>query len=143
MRARVAARSESLMSGVGPIVMFVAGTRRPGIFKSSLVRTHAQSRAGIESSRARVPYTAGCEFSLATVMRIVALHSKLTRFLATYVAEALGTPRLPRQQAREAESHFVNWTGEQLLRPDFASRVVRQLPVSFASVTHAFHTSSE
>lgn len=28
MRARVAARSESLMSGVAPIVMFVAGRRR-------------------------------------------------------------------------------------------------------------------
>ena len=107
------------------------------------VRKRVQSCAHLESPRARVPYMADCEFSLATLMRIDALHSKLTRFLAAYVAEALGTPRLPRQQAREAESHFVNWTGEKLLRPDFASRVVNQLPVSPASATHAFHTSSE
>ena len=42
---------------------FVAARRRGEFLDSSLVRTHVQSRAQIESPRARVPYTAGCEFS--------------------------------------------------------------------------------
>lgn len=58
MRARVAARSESLMSGVGPIVMFVAERRR-GEFGASVKRAHtcAVARRHSIPSRARSLYS--------------------------------------------------------------------------------------
>ena len=65
-------------------MMFIAGTRRRDFRDSSHVRTPAQSRAEIESPRARGPHTAGSEFSPATELRAAALQSKQTRFLAAY-----------------------------------------------------------
>ena len=56
---------------------------------SSDVRTHAQSRAQLESPRARGPYTARCEFSPATVLRVTALQSNSTRCLVAYGAAQL------------------------------------------------------
>ena len=47
---------------------FGAGRRCRKICDSSLMRTHAQSRAEIESPRARVPYMPGCEFSPPAVL---------------------------------------------------------------------------
>lgn len=61
-----------------------AETRRREIFDSSTVRTNAQSRAQLESPRARVPYTAGGEFSLATVLRGSAHTAYSKRFLDAY-----------------------------------------------------------
>ena len=51
---------------------------------SSWARTHAQSRAPLESSRARVPCIAGYETSSATMLRTAALQSNWTRLLAAY-----------------------------------------------------------
>ena len=50
-------------------MMYVAGRRRWDFADPSCLRTHAQSRAEIESPRARGPYMAGCEFSHGTVLR--------------------------------------------------------------------------
>ena len=50
-----------------------AGTKGRKIHASSHERTHAQSRAVIESPRARDPCTAECEISAATVLRQSAL----------------------------------------------------------------------
>ena len=61
---------KSLMSGIGPVVTFAAGTKHPEICNRSHVRTHAQSCAEIESSRARVLYIAPMGISrVATVAR--------------------------------------------------------------------------
>ena len=49
--------------------MFGAGTRRGDLRDPSGVRPDAQSRAQIESSRARVPYIAGCEIFPTAEMR--------------------------------------------------------------------------
>ena len=65
-------------------MMFIAGRKSVEFCASSLVRTDAQSRAEIESPRARVPYMAGCEFTSATVLRTTALQLKRSRFLAAY-----------------------------------------------------------
>ena len=72
------------MSGVGAVMTFVAGRRRGDFGDSSPVRTHAQSRAEIESTRVRGPHTAGCEFSPATVLRPAALQFERKRFHAAY-----------------------------------------------------------
>jgi len=53
------------------------------------VRTHAQSRAEIESLRARAPYIARTETSPATELRIAALHSKRSHYLPAYVSVEL------------------------------------------------------
>ena len=102
-------QQHALGSGIGPklidrrsphasasrgMVTFVAETSRRDFVDSSLVPTHAQSRAGIESPRARVPYIAGCEFSPATVLRAAALQSKSKRFLTAYGARQLTVQRL-------------------------------------------------
>ena len=63
---------------------FDAGRRRGDFPNRSNVRTHAQSRAELKSSRARVPYMAGGEFSPATVVRPDAPQWKRTRSLAAY-----------------------------------------------------------
>ena len=60
----------------------VAGTRTVKFCASSLVRTHAQSRADLESSRTRIPYIAGCEFAHAPVLRAGVPESKHRRSLA-------------------------------------------------------------
>ena len=44
----------------------VVSTRRREFRDSSLTRIHARSRAALESSRARVPYVAGCELPPGT-----------------------------------------------------------------------------
>ena len=64
--------------------MFVAGRRSRDLGDSSRMRTHAQSRPEIESPRARSPYTAGSEFSPATVLRPAALQFERKRFHAAY-----------------------------------------------------------
>ena len=45
---------------------FVVRTRRPEFRDSSLMRTHARSRAALESPRARAPNTAVCELPPGT-----------------------------------------------------------------------------
>ena len=74
-------------------MMFIAERRCREICNSSPVRTHAQLRPEIESSRARVPYMAGCEFPPATVLRPGARQSKSKRFLPVYGAEQPTTQR--------------------------------------------------
>ena len=73
--------------------MNIAGTERGEFCDLSLVRTRAQSYAGIECPRARVPYLAGCQNSPATVLRASALQSKSARFLAAYGADKLTAQR--------------------------------------------------
>ena len=51
-------------------VTYVAETRCRKPCDSSRLRTHAQSRAELESSRARVPNTAGGEISSTTLLRV-------------------------------------------------------------------------
>ena len=63
---------------------FGAGRRPRESSDSSNVRIHAQSRAELESSRARVPYIAGCEFSPATVLRTGAQPKYPTRCRPAY-----------------------------------------------------------
>ena len=94
-------QQHALGSGIGPklidrrsphasasrgMVTFVAGRRRGDFGDSSLVRMDAQSRAEIESPRARGPYTARCEYCPATGVRPDALQSKRQRFLFAYGA---------------------------------------------------------
>ena len=64
----------------------VAGRRHGDFRNRSRVRTHAQSPAEIESSRARVLYMTGGHCSPATVLRAAntAPQSKRRRFLANY-----------------------------------------------------------
>ena len=69
--------------------MFVAETRCREFFDSSIVRTDAQSCAQLESSRARVPYTADSKFSPPTALRRGARTNYRTRYPAAY-----GHPRL-------------------------------------------------
>lgn len=64
--------------------MFPPGRCSGDFADSSLVRTDAQSRAEIESSRARDPYMARCEFSLATALRERAHTEYCMRFLGAY-----------------------------------------------------------
>ena len=93
LSAVLESRTPSRCSAFGTLV---AGTRRPEIFESSLVRTHAQSRAGIESSRARVPYTAGCEFSPETAVRADAQAKNPKSFRAAYAHNRSGVGALRR-----------------------------------------------
>ena len=65
----------------------------------SHVPTHAQSRAEIGSSRARVPYTAECQFSPPTALRPAALQSKRSRYLPAYAdVELVRVTALPTQE---------------------------------------------
>ena len=86
--ATSAVHSERDRVDVGPhstgFATFVAGRRRGEFCASSHMRKHAQSRAEIESSRARVPYTAGCEFSAATGVRAPAQPEYSKRFRGAY-----------------------------------------------------------
>ena len=83
------------------IVAYVAGTRRRVFLASSLVRTHAQSRAQLESPRARVSYNAGCGFSPATVVRTGAQQSKRPGFLVAYGARHRTPQRLSQRKPYE------------------------------------------
>ena len=68
-------------------LMPFASEKKYGDFRdTSLVRTHAQSQAEIESSRARYPYTARGEIFPTTALRAAALQLKPSRFLAAYGA---------------------------------------------------------
>ena len=127
-------------AGTGTLV---AETRCGDFRHRSRVRTFAQSRADLESPRARVLYTAAHEFPISTVLRTAALQSRQRRFLAAYGDEAPGAPRLPRQQPREPDIHTVNWNGTQPHRRDYALPEVHQLPVLFAFLTNAFHTIAD
>ena len=63
---------------------FGADTKHPELVESPVVRTHAQSRAELESPRARVPYLAGYEYSAATVLPAHAQAKYSKRFRAAY-----------------------------------------------------------
>ena len=76
--------------------------RRPWDFSdSTLARTHAQSRAELESPRAREPCTAGSEFFPATALRTAAPQSKRTRSRAAYAAAKLMAEHLAQPQPPE------------------------------------------
>ena len=72
------------MPGVGADVMFGAEKRWGDFCGSSIVRPHAQSRAEIESLRARGTYTAGCKSSPATMLRATAFQFERKRFHTAY-----------------------------------------------------------
>ena len=72
---------------------FAAGRRRRDFRNPPPARFSAQSREQLESSRAWVPYIAGCEFSPATMLRAAALQSKQTGSLAAYGAGQLTAQR--------------------------------------------------
>ena len=63
---------------------FVVSTRRREFRESSLMRTHARSRAELESPRARVPHIAGWEFSSGTRLRSGAHVKYPTRYPPAY-----------------------------------------------------------
>ena len=63
---------------------FVVSTRRREFRDSSLRRTHALSSAELESPRARVPHTAGCEFPPGTRLRTGAHVKYPTRYPPAY-----------------------------------------------------------
>ena len=63
---------------------FVAERSWGDLYNRTRVRTHAQSRAELESYRARVPYMGGCDSSPATVLRLGALKSKSKRSRPAY-----------------------------------------------------------
>ena len=79
---------------------FVAGRRSEDFCDRSHVPTHAQSRAEIESSRARAPYMAGREFSPPTVLRSAAPAKYWDRFLTAY-----GPRRSSTQPSRPSVDH--------------------------------------
>ena len=60
------------------------GRNRREICDAPTVRTHALSRVGVESSRARVPCMAGCQFAPATALRERAGTAYWKRFLDAY-----------------------------------------------------------
>ena len=84
----------ALMSAIGARVMFGAGRRCGNSGNSSDLRTHALSRAEIESPRARGLYMAGCEFSPASVLRPPALQLKSNGSRAAYDPGKLAARRL-------------------------------------------------
>ena len=84
--------------------MFVAERSCREICDSSPVRTHAQSRAEIESSHPRVPYITGCEFSPSTVLRAPALQLERSRYLLAYAPRKIGPHcRAQRQPSRNPQ----------------------------------------
>ena len=92
------ARGHSTLASYRPLPeagTFGAGRRGSDLPDSSLVRIDAQSRAQLESPRARVPYMAGSEFSPATVLRGAAHTSYWKCFLGAYGSHrpSAGTPR--------------------------------------------------
>ena len=63
---------------------FIAGRRRGDSRDRSIMRTSAQPCARLESPRARVPYTAGCEISHPAVLRAAAQAKYSKRFRGAY-----------------------------------------------------------
>ena len=91
--------------GRTPSATFVPGRRHRKICDSSPVRTHAQSRAELESPRARVPFIAGCEISLATALRRRAQFYRVVRYPAAYGPQVFErTRKQPVLGTREHES---------------------------------------
>ena len=74
---------------------FVVRTRRREFRDSSLMRTPARSRPELESPRARVPYTPGCELPLGTWLRAGARVNYWNRSPGAYGhrRSSAGTPR--------------------------------------------------
>ena len=102
---------------------FVAERGCREIRDSSPVRTHAQSRAELESPRARVPYMAGREFSLATVL----LGSAQTDYWKCFLG-AYGSHRL-----RAEAPHRTSRTKSPA--PPSDRRRYVELPTTITSVT--------
>ena len=76
------------------VMTFVVSTRRRELWDSSLMRTHAQSRAELESPRARVPFEVGCDLSPETRLRTGAHVKYPTRYPPAYAPSRSndGTP---------------------------------------------------
>ena len=100
------------------LVMFVAGRRPLDFLNQSIGRIHGQSRAKLESSRARAPYTARRKLSGATVLRAAALPSKWTRSLAAYSAE---------QPAHQHRTIFLSLRGYRRTTGQLGRRRLRPL----------------
>ena len=90
------------------IVTNVAGTSSGDFVDAPRMRMRARSRAKFESPHARVPCTAGCEFSPETVVRAAALQSKSKRSLAAYTMLLLRT-----EDARDVCIHPDGEHGKQ------------------------------
>ena len=113
----VAAPLAQAHPGVGT---FVAETRCQKMRDSSFARPDAQPRADLESRCARVPYTAGREYSVATLARNPTHQSKWARFLPAY---GDATSSRPRPRARR------NWNASCLLSaPDRSTFYVPHIP---------------
>ena len=76
--------SARLVRNPGTPMMFIAETRCWEFVNPSRVRSHAQSRADVEPSRARIPYTGEREFSSATALRADAHSNDWTCYLGAY-----------------------------------------------------------
>ena len=121
---------------------FVAGRRRGDFVDRSYVRTHAQSRADLESSRARVPHIGRWEFRATPPLRAGAhiQYWQCCRCAYAGPRSASGPPRRgvhdkgatrvrePRDHFRSTPSsatptaHWQNRTGHLRLRDIWASR---------------------
>ena len=82
-------RGHRARPGHSPQATFVAERGCANFQNPPRVRSCAQSRADVESPRARVPYIAAYEFSPSTVLRTAALQSKPSRSLAAYGGPSL------------------------------------------------------
>ena len=101
---------------------YAAGSRRQNSAVSSLMRTHAQSRAELEPPRARGPYMPECKFSAATVLRTAAQALYQTRYPAAY-----GHRRSPTGALRPTANYDI----AAALHPPGPSIVKRTLPFHF------------
>ena len=81
--------SRALVSAASPSATFGPGRRRREFGNSSRLPAHAHSRPDLETSRARVPYVAGCEFSPQSLLLTGALTSKSKRYLPAYCVGTL------------------------------------------------------
>ena len=115
---------------------FVAGRRRRDFSDPSLARTHAQSRAELESSRARVPYIAGWESSSATVLRTRAQQSKRTRSPAAYGLGQLTAQRLAQRQPTRSTGP-MRWPRSRQFRKNRSSHVTQIRIVGIMSIRHS------
>ena len=79
--------------------MFVAERKGGDFVNSSLARTHAQSRAQLESPRTRVPFLAKRDLFRASVPRPAALQSKRIRSRDAYGAQELAAHRLAHRRS--------------------------------------------
>ena len=88
---------------------FVAGRRCRYVADRSRLRTPAQSRTEIESARAGSWYgvRARCQISPATVLRVVALQTKRTHFLAACSRNHSQTQHHIRETVRSARAFYT------------------------------------